>query len=167
MEIINYPNYLIFRNGSVLSKGSKFNKPRFLKLVLNSNGYYWVNLRDGRGGGKPQLIHRLLAQAYIPNPENKECIDHIDRCRTNNILLNLRWATRKENNNNMSERSINKNNKTGHKNITQTIDKRGLIGYRFRITRDGKLLCHKRFKTLEEAILYKVEFCKNHDISHI
>ena len=44
-------------------------------------------------------IHRLVAQAFIPNPENKAEINHIDEDKTNNMLSNLDWMTRKENNN--------------------------------------------------------------------
>jgi len=147
--VTGYPNYLIFRNGAVLSKGSFFHKPRFLKHCMSQHGYKVVNLRDGKGGGRPQFIHRLLAEAYIPNPDNKPFIDHIDRVRTNNSLCNLRWATRKENNNNMSERRLNKNSSTGHKNISRTER-----GYRFVKKINGKTI-RKRFKTLEEAIEYK------------
>ena len=45
-------------------------------------------------------VHRLVAAAFIPNPENKPCIDHIDGDRANNHADNLRWVTVKENQNN-------------------------------------------------------------------
>ena len=45
-------------------------------------------------------VHRAVAELFIPNPENKPCVDHIDTDKHNNILWNLRWVTYKENNSN-------------------------------------------------------------------
>ena len=81
-----------------------------------------------------------------------EVLDHIDKCRKNNSLSNLRWATHTTNNQN---RTRPKTNKLGHKNITLWVDKRnGNEWYRFTIVRNGKAHT-KGFKTLEEAILYR------------
>mgnify|MGYP003134229130 CR=1 FL=1 len=149
MEIKGYTNYLIFKNGAVLSKGSKYNKPKFLKHCFNAGGYKVVNLRDGMGGGCPRFIHRLLAEVYIPNPDNKPFIDHIDRCRTNNSLYNLRWVTKSENNFNKTPMSImNNKNSTGYRYITST-----KTGYRYQRTIKG-IKYSKRFKQLDDAIEY-------------
>ena len=79
--------------------------------TINTNGYKIISLfRDGKQYCKS--IHRLLGLTYIPNPENKKCIDHIDRNKLNNKLDNLRWATHSENNKNVG---LKKNNKTGIK----------------------------------------------------
>ena len=64
-------------------------------------GYLFVGLADHRmGKGKRKKyhhVHRLVAQAFLENPEGKSDIDHIDGVKTNNRVENLRWCTRKEN----------------------------------------------------------------------
>ena len=60
-----------------------------------SNGYKVVTISYKR-----YSVHRLVAQTFIPNPENKPAVDHINRIRDDNRVENLRWATSKENNNN-------------------------------------------------------------------
>lgn len=62
-----------------------------------ANGYLTVDLYKDNKSQKV-TVHRLLAEAFIPNPNNKPCIDHKDGNRQNNELSNLRWATFSENN---------------------------------------------------------------------
>lgn len=66
--------------------------------VKTINGYRVVSLFDGKR--RNHKIHRLVANAFIPNPENKPCVDHIDTIRTNNNVNNLRWVTYEENSHN-------------------------------------------------------------------
>lgn len=64
------------------------------------NGYLYVNLGrhiDGKWEGRNHRIHRLVAEAFIPNPENKREVDHCDGNINNNSAVNLRWATPTEN----------------------------------------------------------------------
>lgn len=72
---------------------------RLLKLHRNRLGYYIVRLPEN-GVFKYRLLHRLIALTFIPNPENKPEVDHIDRNPSNNCVENLRWVTHKENMNN-------------------------------------------------------------------
>ena len=77
----------------------KTGKEKILKNVENNYGYLMVGLTKN-GKQKLFLVHRLVAEAFIPNPENKPCIDHINTIRTKNYVWNLRWVTHEENSNN-------------------------------------------------------------------
>ena len=92
-EIVENPNYLVSNKGNVKSLiTNKILKPK------KDKGYLRVHLRVPNN--KHFSVHRLVAQAFIPNPENKPCIDHINTDRTDNRVENLRWVTHKENCNN-------------------------------------------------------------------
>ena len=64
----------------------------------NARGYKLVKIRNSKTKFEGSLkVHRLVAEAFIPNPENKPCIDHVDTNPTNNCVENLRWVTALEN----------------------------------------------------------------------
>lgn len=71
-------------------------KEKILKPRINSTGYMVVNLYKN-AKFKTFKIHRLIAQAFIINPENKPCINHIDGNKLNNSIDNLEWCTYREN----------------------------------------------------------------------
>lgn len=87
-------NYSINESGEVRNElTGKIKKPYRNK----QNGYWCVDLyKDNKSTKYP--IHRLLADAFIPNPQNKPTVDHKDGNRENNSLKNLRWATYSEQN---------------------------------------------------------------------
>lgn len=66
-------------------------KERILKDHMY-NGYLYVRLYDG-----PKRIHRLVAEVFIPNPDNKPQVNHKDEDKTNNCVENLEWMTHREN----------------------------------------------------------------------
>jgi hypothetical protein len=91
-EIEGYPQYKITEDGEVWSYQK--NTPRPLKPGVSKLGYKLVCL----GRNNPKTLHRLLAKTFIPNPENKPCVNHIDGNKLNNNLSNLEWVSYSENN---------------------------------------------------------------------
>jgi hypothetical protein len=88
------PRYWINRQGDVYFLPTT-RRPKLRKKVLTPiSGKY---TRMCIGSSKYVYLHRVLAQCFIPNPENKPCINHIDFDRSNNSLDNLEWVTYKEN----------------------------------------------------------------------
>lgn len=83
--------------GRVKSLGNnKSRKEKILKLGKDTGGYLYVNLwKDGHG--KNMLVHRLVAEAFIPNPNNLATINHKDEVKTNNIVNNLEWMSKRDN----------------------------------------------------------------------
>lgn len=81
-----------------IDKLGRIRKGRILKGCKNTKGYLLVNLcKNNIGCGN--LVHRLVAESFIPNPENKPQVNHIDEDKTNNMVSNLEWMIVKENNN--------------------------------------------------------------------
>ena len=88
-----YTNYIVSSKGRV--KNTLTNQ--FLKPQNSSGGYHHVALYDSQHKVKIITIHRLVAKAFIPNPNNLPQVNHIDECKTNNCVDNLEWVTAKEN----------------------------------------------------------------------
>ena len=94
----DYEGYYEISNfGKLMSlnyKGNGYKK--ILKTNINEFGYERIRLNVEKVG-KNKKIHRLVAEAFIDNPENKRCVNHKDGNKRNNNLTNLEWCTHSEN----------------------------------------------------------------------
>lgn len=105
VDIKGWEQYQVTDDGRVWSK--YYNK--WLKPCVDRYGYPQIHIQqDGKLRVVP--VHRLVAEAFIPNPDNKPCVDHINTEKTDNRVENLRWCTHKENCNN----PLTKEHKSGN-----------------------------------------------------
>ena len=131
----------------------KFCKERILKPIKDPGGYLRVNLCK-EGKVKLTLVHRIVAEAFIQNPNNLETVNHKDEVKTNNVVSNLEWMSKRDNNNygthnkRVSETQINDPNKSKE---VQMFDKK-----------TGELL--ETFPSINEAA--RVTGIKRASISH-
>ena len=132
--IDGYDNYEINEEGHIrnIKRGS------IRKSQCKTLGYYVISLCNN-GIEKQHKLHRLIATAFIENPNNSPFIDHIDHNKANNCLSNLRWATCSENTHNTS-----KEMKGFQKRV-------GFNTYQARIVHNNKTICLGTFDTPEEA----------------
>lgn len=97
--VSNYGRVKSIERVTMCNTGKGVRKERILKCG-DRKGYKDVYLFDENGKRHQKLVHRLVAQAFIENPNNLPEIDHIDANKANNKVTNLKWVTHKENCNN-------------------------------------------------------------------
>ena len=96
-EIVNFPGYEVSTYGRVRSymnnRHGIGDSEKYLKFIENHNGYFTVCL----GRGNRRLVSRLVAEAFIPNPNNYPIVRHMDDNPHNNNVKNLKWGTQEDN----------------------------------------------------------------------
>ena len=103
---VEHPMYKVSSFGRIICLNwGRTGKPRMCGLGKTSAGYLSLRI-----DGVCKLVHRIVAETFISNPEDKPCIDHINTIRTDNRVDNLRWCTYEENNNNpMTKKRLSEN----------------------------------------------------------
>jgi NUMOD4 motif/HNH endonuclease len=98
-RIDSYPNYLVSNYGRVKNIYDYHHKQ-----FTDKDGYLYLSLTN-EFAKKNVKVHRLVGVSFIPNPNELPVLDHIDRCKTNNKVSNLRWASHTTNKMNQDARA--------------------------------------------------------------
>ena len=95
--------YKVSNLGRVRSFNTREGVPRILKPAFNRHrNYHYISVQVQQQRRKNWILHRLVAEVFIPNTDNSLIVDHVDGVKTNNRIDNLEWVTYKEN----SQRAI-------------------------------------------------------------
>ena len=86
-------HYLVSNLGRLYS----IHRNKILALFINRKGYVGVKAKNNDGSISSTVMHRVVAITFIPNPENKKEVNHINGIKTDNRVVNLEWATCQEN----------------------------------------------------------------------
>jgi len=145
ITIKNFCHYSISNKGRVKSKFRR-GGGGFLKIQIGNKGYKFVSLRNKDLDNKSHIfnIHRLIALAFIDNPYNYPCVDHINRNKTDNTIENLRWCTYQKNSKNREVRGCITETKDKYTKSDGTV----IIYNYYRVFYRNKT---KRFKTRKDA----------------
>ena len=93
LDIVNCPHYEVSDQGRIRRKSTQ----KIINPRVTEKGYCRIRLYTKERASKSFRVHRLVALAFIPNPENKSDVDHINHIRNDNRACNLRWLTHTEN----------------------------------------------------------------------
>lgn len=120
VDIDGFDLYQASSDGRIYSKRTKL----FLKPKITRFGYAEITLYPGQVSKK---VHRLVAEAFIPNPDDKPQVNHIDGDKLNNHVDNLEWSTSTENNRHARERGLNTSTGNPRKEILQMDEEENVI----------------------------------------
>ena len=138
--------YQVSNTGQVRTFNYKLTgQTKILKPAKDKDGYLLIGLK-----GKSCRVHRLVAQAFIPNPDNLPCINHKDENPANNAVWNLEWCTYKYNNNyGTHNKKQSESNKGKHNHCGKNNPRAKAV---LMFTLDGEFI--RRFDCIKEALIF-------------
>lgn len=157
-----YGRYQIYEDGRVWKAARPHSTGRFLKHWLNRYGYPSVRLYTSNMKPKVVTIHRLVAQAFIPNPKNLPEVNHKDGSKGNFSINNLEWVSGRQNLQHAYDTGLRiPKSQTGEKYVSW--DK---VNQKYRViinNRDGSKSRVGRYSTLKEAVKARDLILKSYD----
>ena len=150
-EIEGFENYLVSNKGNIINthyKGALYYNPKPLTPCKNRQGYLIVTLTNSERQ-ITKRVHRLVAEAFIPNPNNLETVNHIDHNKLNNTIENLEWM------------SFFDNNSDGHKGVKMTDEQKKLISEKLKGRKQSDEWVKKRSKAKSKTV---IQFFGNKEI---
>jgi len=147
--LYDYPMYTIYSNGVIRNDETK----NFICGTIDIENYRYVHIYHNSGVKKVKKVHILLAECFIPNPNNYPIVDHIDGNRSNNNLDNLRWVTYGQN-------AINKAKSNNTSSKYKGVSRRHNGTWECRIKHEGKSTFIGTFKDEREAAISYIKKAK-------
>ena len=149
-DVVGWERYAVSSFGRVAAYSAPYKcgsrtcrrKPQILRQVQNNNAphYYKVRLSDGNGNNRSLLVHRIVAEAFLPNQDGLPYVNHKDEDSQNNRVENLEWCTQKYNCN------YGTHNARMAKTISETAYQRRSV---VQLSLDGKYI--KTFPSIKDA----------------
>lgn len=155
--IENFSNYLVSNLGNIKNKKTK----HVLKGGIDKHNYKYYTLKNDNGELKQLSCHRIVAQAFIPNPENKLQVNHKDKNKKNNHVDNLEWMTRSENikhaikNGKKKGNTINKKVKIIEENNTAIFDSITDAAKHYEVPKESLSAAMKKDDNLYKSNIHK------------
>lgn len=146
MKVIPFAtNYKVDEEGNVYARKGK------MTPIVTRQGYLRLKLHCDDGNYKAFLVHRLVALTYLPNPENKKEVNHINGIKGDNRLVNLEWNTRTENQKHSHRTGLRSNH--GEGNPRSSIDSTTVVDIYYRLSK-GERACDiaKEFGVLPSIV---------------
>ena len=156
-ELEGFSRYKFSNTGKVWSK--KWRREKSLRTKLG--GYVRMNFYNDKGCNQSMLVHRLIALAFIPNPENKKTVNHKNHNRADNRVENLEWATVSEQNNHSRKPSKERNRLRSNRSVWRcSIDGKKLEYYES-ITNGAEWIAKNKGIKVRSGVASITSVCRN------